>query len=100
MPIGVVYAIQGLPETPVKIGFSAAREIAQRLADLQTGNPCVLRVIAQARAYPRHERLAHIVLAQERLIGEWFVWSPRTEAFVLALPDGFDTALAAIKAIP
>ena len=52
-----------------------------------------------ARGYPRHERLAHIALAPERLIGEWFAWTRRTEAFVLALPDGLEFAFSTVWAI-
>lgn len=95
-PRGIVYAIQGEPGTPVKIGFAVAGTLPRRIAVLQTGNPSVLRAIAEAPGFQRHERLAHVALANERGFGEWFSWSARTRAFVEALPAGIDAALDAV----
>jgi hypothetical protein len=93
-PHGLIYVIQGLPQTPIKVGFSTDKALQARLEVLQTGNPHILRVIAQAKGYPRYERRAHIALAADRMAGEWFAWTPRTEAFVGALSQGIEHALA------
>jgi hypothetical protein len=76
------------------VGFSTEKALPARLAALQTGNPHLLRIIAQAKGYPRYERRAHIVLAADRMAGEWFAWTTRTEAFVRALSQGIEYALA------
>jgi hypothetical protein len=93
-PYGVIYVIQGLPDSPIKVGFSTDKALPARLATLQTGNPHLLRIIAHAKGYPRYERRAHAVLAADRMAGEWFAWTPRTEAFVRALSEGIEHALA------
>lgn len=92
-PVGLVYVVQGDPDGPVKIGFSLSTALPSRLATLQTGNPFPLRILGSVEAYPRHERLAHVALAAERVFREWFAWSERTRSFVGAFPAGIEIAL-------
>lgn len=99
-PIGLVYVIQGDPAGPVKIGFSLSDALPKRLAVLQTGNPFPLRLLGQIEAYPRHERIAHVALATERVFGEWFAWSERTRRFVAAFPAGIEVALNTARHSP
>jgi len=96
-PFGLIYAIQGPPGTPVKIGFSTPRALQRRLASLQTGNPYQLRILCHAQGYLRDERKAHAVLEADGLVGEWFAWSERTRRFVDAMSGGIDAALTAAK---
>lgn len=96
--VGVVYAVQADAASPVKIGYSTAGGMDDRLAGLQTGNPLRLSIIAHAPGYLSHERRAHKALKNDRLLGEWFGWSPRVAAFVKALRlDGIEAAIAAAK---
>jgi hypothetical protein len=97
--VGIVYAIQTTePASPVKIGYTTAGGLTDRVASLQTGNPSRLFVIAQAPGYLSHEQRAHKVLTRYRLTGEWFEWCPRVAAFIKALRlDGTEAAIAAAK---
>jgi hypothetical protein len=99
-PLGVIYAIQGPVETPVKIGFSRSETLLERLAVIQTGNPYELRIIAQASGFPRHERQAHAALATYRMAGEWFAWCPAVSTFVGGMPAGIASAIEALARFP
>jgi|SRR5690349_23447382 len=74
-----VYVIQADEDGPVKIGVSSNPE--RRLAQLQTGNPARLVLVAVflcttwliARTL---EAAVHLALAPFRLAGEWFRVSP------------------------
>lgn len=95
---GVVYAVQGRPRTPVKIGYSRADALSGRIASLQTGNPHPLRVLAHAPGYRSHEARAHAALLHVKCLNEWFRCSPELTAFVMALRRGnIETAIAAAK---
>lgn len=94
---GIVYAVQGEPTGPVKIGFTTRDMLPRRLMNLQTGSAVVLRIVAVSEAYQTHERLAHHALAEHRLTGEWFSWSIKTETFVSKLDGGVDAALHAVQ---
>lgn len=98
---GRIYVIQGLKDSPVKIGFCRDR-IPQRLAALQLANPHPLRVVTTARGSMLDERRIHASLDAERMVGEWFDWLPRTIAFVTHLSRHQDVtaALAAIGEQP
>lgn len=97
--VGVVYAVQSVePASPVKIGYSTRGTVEARLAELQIGNPCTLRILGFAPGYLSHEQRAHKALASDRMRGEWFGWSPRVAAFVKALcAGGTEAAIAAAK---
>jgi hypothetical protein len=85
---GTIYAI-GAQGTPlVKIG-STSKAVATRLAQLQTGQPFVLHVIAAANVegnLSKIEHQIHIFLQAEQRRGEWFETTmdvPKLEALIL-----------------
>jgi hypothetical protein len=74
-----VYVI-GCDGHPVKVG--TARDVVQRVKELQTGFPFDLRIYGtveiEASAARHLERAAHKALSKHRLRGEWFQVSPAT----------------------
>lgn len=79
MSLSGVYFIQaGLHLGPIKIGL--ARNVSQRIRELQTGNPARLYLLGltYARGYEasRLERELHRRFAPLRLSGEWFRAAP------------------------
>jgi hypothetical protein len=74
---GFVYFIQGECGGAIKIGYS--KNVSQRLKELQTGYPDVLKVIKMIHGNEAREALIHEELAGYRLNGEWF----RPDKFVL-----------------
>jgi hypothetical protein len=71
-PLGVVYFVQGEAGGPIKIGWSGAGEIKDRLHSIQVGYPyrlVVRRTIVGDRA---KEAAYHRRFAAYRLNGEWF----------------------------
>lgn len=82
--IDVVYAIQGEPHTPVKIG--KAFDVAARLRSLQTGSFMVLRLLDVIPGGYGVESRIHRALAGDRLQGEWFR-GQATHRFLLGLSD-------------
>lgn len=67
----------------VKIGISSSPNA--RLNELQTGNPKRLSVLGHFNAgvmAGRLERLVHAALDTDRMQGEWFVFSSRTQALI------------------
>lgn len=85
---GTIYVLQAPPLMPVKIGFTRAERIDFRIQCLQTGCPYPLRVIASATGLPVQERRVHALLAQYRLTGEWFEWTPAVRELVDQIADG------------
>lgn len=65
-----VYFIQAGEDGPIKIGV--ATEPFKRLAELQTGNPARLRIVAIVEGDTGMERALHDRFAEHRLEGEWF----------------------------
>lgn len=97
--VGVIYAVQGQPGSPVKIGYTANDDVSFRLATLQTGNPHQLRVILRYRGTMREEKAIHRFLAADRLLGEWFQWSDRLDGFLKRLDaNGLGEALLFLHA--
>lgn len=74
---GFVYFIQGECGGAIKIGYS--KNVTQRLKELQTGYPDILKVIKIIPGNEAREALIHEELAGYRLNGEWF----RPDKFVL-----------------
>jgi len=72
------YFVQGPPLTPVKIG--RARDVARRVASLQTGSPHELRVLLVLEG-DREEEM-HWAFAKHRLRGEWFYWCDEIREFI------------------
>lgn len=76
-----VYAIRAGNTDAVKIGHS--RNVEQRLATLQVGNPEPLHVIRTWPGTLRHEAAAHFVLRSVARGGEWFTIPVDRELFHL-----------------
>lgn len=72
-----VYALQCVPGL-VKIG--RARNIAQRMRELQTGCPYELKLLAVLSRDPNDEAAFHRRFARDRRHGEWFILSPAVQA--------------------
>lgn len=70
---GLVYFIR-CESGPIKIG--RARNAEQRLAELQTGNPNALSIVATVAGGVVAERNYHAKFAEHRLRGEWFAPHP------------------------
>ena len=80
---GLIYAIQSVDGGPIKFGVSGSPEA--RLAELQTGNPAQLILIAYAAVHAQYEKLIHYHLREERLQGEWFKPTDKALAVVDSL---------------
>lgn len=65
-----VYFIAELPNGPMKIGLSVRPY--RRLAQLQTGHPARLKLLAVIPGNHAMERQIHRRFASQRLSGEWF----------------------------
>lgn len=75
---GFVYFLRGGDH--VKIGHS--RDVEKRRAELQTGNPYQLELLAQVPGSPVDERALHKRFAAERVAGEWFRITPELEQVI------------------
>lgn len=56
--------------------FGVARNVAQRIRDLQCGNPVPIALLGSVRCVRRFESDVHAHLAADRVRGEWFRMSP------------------------
>lgn len=68
--VGLLYYIESEGQNAVKIGF--ANDLGMRLAGLQTGNPCKLRVRWTQRATREVEAALHAYLKPFRINREWY----------------------------
>lgn len=68
----------------IKIGWS--RKVANRIAQLQTGNPEPVMLLATMPGGVSKERELHRRFAHARLAGEWFTATPDLVDFIGALP--------------
>jgi hypothetical protein len=75
-PYGVVYFIGHGSSGPVKVGFTANRDVTQRLRQLQIGTPEPLEVLGTVLAYPSIERTIQVFLRPHSIRGEWFEREP------------------------
>lgn len=76
----MIYAVGWKEEGPLKLGFSTNPQ--QRLHDLQTGNPNLLRIMAKGRITQplgsrlwtnrSVERAIHAAFKDRHVRGEWF----------------------------
>lgn len=82
----MIYIIQaGEIDGPVKIGWTTNNPFA-RMAELQTGNPHRLRLIAFLEGcHPDNERLFHRLLEADRMVGEWFRCSDLVRGLIKAV---------------
>lgn len=65
-----VYVVRAGDEAPVKVGI--ARNVADRIATLQTGNWRKLHVLYSLPGDLHLEKHLHLEMANDRIIGEWF----------------------------
>lgn len=65
-----VYVMQGAEGTPIKVG--RAHNPRRRLAELQTGNPTILRLLYVIPGGSDTEAHLHRRLKGDRVHGEWF----------------------------
>lgn len=75
--IGLVYFAEAVGAERVKIGWTRARNIEKRLAELQTGCPFPLVVRATLRGLLLQEWQEHQTLQEDWIHGEWFHLSGR-----------------------
>ena len=71
--MGNVYFVQGLAPY-IKIGY--AKDVQKRIANMQSGHPAPLRVLAIIPGNMKLERLYHKALKQYQVHGEWFEVEP------------------------
>lgn len=67
----------------IKIGWS--RRVGSRIAELQTGNPDPVVLLATMPGSRGRERELHRQFANARLAGEWFARTPELSAFIDSL---------------
>lgn len=72
--IGFIYFIQGENGGPIKIGYT--KDIEQRLKELQTGYPDILKLLIAFPGNHEYEKALHRQLKLYRLNGEWFKPDP------------------------
>lgn len=77
----------------IKIGWS--RNVAARIAQLQTGNAEAVRLLATTPGARALERQLHDQFAEARVAGEWFEATPALVAYVAALSGSGRTPEAA-----
>jgi len=83
-----VYILQMEASRHVKVGIGA--DPRERMRNLQVGNPETLTLIAVVPGTRETERMLHTYLDVDRMQGEWFRWSERTESlieFIASHPD-------------
>ena len=95
----MIYAIQGAPGTPVKIGYSMNEmTLRRRIKTLQSGYPYPLRVLFEIDGPLELEQRIHKALADQRLLGEWFEGTPKVEDFVKRVrQSGIEWTLGAFE---
>ncbi len=82
----MIYAVQGLRGTPIKIGYTKdAETLRSRVSTLQTAYPYPLGVLNIIDGTTKHEKALHAILDDFRLMGEWF----EASAFVLHVIESF-----------
>lgn len=64
----------------IKIGWS--RQVAQRLAQLQTGNAAAIQLLGVLPGARSKERALHARFAAARVSGEWFEATPELLAYI------------------
>lgn len=69
----MIYLIYCEQTNTCKIGYSSKPE--NRLSQLQVGNPFALALVAFMPGEPQDEKLLHEKFKEDRLKGEWFVYS-------------------------
>lgn len=73
--IGIVYVFHAIDTKFFKIGFSSnPNRIEKRLAEIQTGCPFELEIVASFRTFHHRyiEKFLHIMFDEYRIRNEWF----------------------------
>jgi hypothetical protein len=79
----LIYFLQSLDSLDIKIGYTG--ESAEvRLAQLQTGNPAGLRLLAEIPGERADEYELHLRFAACRVRGEWFRPTPELLSYLLS----------------
>ena len=81
---GTVYFLQAGPF--IKIGFTRW-PIQRRIAQLSTGCPYEISILAEIRGSPDVEAQFHLAFAKHRARGEWFYASAEILSFIASLPE-------------
>lgn len=81
MSASTVYFIQAGDAGPIKIGVTRGCPL-DRMANLQTGCPEALKLVAHASGTADDERELHKRFAHLRLRGEWFLAKPELVEFI------------------
>jgi transposase len=87
---GRVYFLQGVDGGCIKIGFTS-RDTRERLADLQTGSPVLLRILHVVPGSKADESAAHARFAASHSHGEWFRPTADLLSFISAACTDLDT---------
>jgi Meiotically up-regulated gene 113 len=94
-PAGFIYAIQADHVHLIKLGYST--DPAARLADLRTGCPVVLTLLAIWRATCADETALHQEFAQYREHGEWFRPAPAVVSRLLVRNEASPNHIAELN---
>lgn len=78
---GFIYFIACEPMDAVKIGFTASNPMA-RLANLQTGCPAPLKLLAYVQGSIAEEQRLHSAFWTLRIQGEWFRLDGKLQDFI------------------
>lgn len=73
----MIYFIQIGRHGPIKIGYTAKRRVSHRKGNLQTANPCRLRVRLCMGGDENREAVLHRFFAYAHIRGEWFRPAPQ-----------------------
>jgi len=80
-----VYFITDSNMKAIKIGFS--NDIEKRVAELQTGNPCELKILGWLNCDKKYEKVFHQKIKNSKIKGEWFEWQPARDLMHRAYID-------------
>ena len=91
----MIYFIQDSRTHDIKIGYTSG-EAKDRLSQLQTGNPGILKLLAVISGEQADEANLHRIFGESRIAGEWF--KPTTELLKYILSEshlaGFHAGLS------
>ena len=85
---GHVYLLNAVGTDRYKIGYTEKQSIHQRVAQLSTGSPFPIKVLADMRARSGLERRLHAWLDDYRAHREWFVLPPNVAERLLSVFNG------------
>jgi hypothetical protein len=71
----------------IKIGFTDNEDVRLRIATLQTGNPRKLILVKAIEGTYEHEQALHLLFANDKIRGEWFIYSEDIKRYLATTPD-------------